>query len=188
MGPVGDVGSQDQFLLRPGLSIAVVDPFLVHALVEVVGTPDRLIHNLRGGGDVSAVQGRGGDGPGVHQTHGGELAFAGLGALSVGEVPGGVAEAETVVGGHVSRAEAGAAEARLYDGSALQQVRRGPGLRQLQADGNAGGVYVQGKVPVAAAAAPEDVRRLGNVVEEAPGAAGDDPLVRPDAAVVNFLH
>ncbi len=154
----------------------------------MIGAPDGLVVDVRGGGDFPAVPSRSGDGPGVHQAHGGKLTLAGLGTLAVGEVAGGVPEAQAIVGGHVPRAEAGPAEAGFDDRAALQQVCRGSDFRQLQADGHAGGVHVKGKVPVPAALSPEDVRRLGDVVEEAPGAPGDDPLVRPDAAVVNLLE
>ena len=54
--------------------------------------------------------------------------------------------------------------------------------------GDTGGVYVQSEGTVAGGAAPEDVRRLGNVVEEAAGASGDDTLIRPDAAVTDFVR
>ena len=57
---------------------------------------------------------------------------AGLDPSRLGEVPGGVPQAQAVVGRHVSRAEAGAAEAGLDDGAGGQQVRRGADLRQLQ--------------------------------------------------------
>ncbi len=49
-------------------------------------------------------------------------------------------------------------------------------------------VHVQSEVTVAAAAAPEDVGRLGNVVEQPAGAAGDDTLIGPDAAVTDFVR
>ncbi len=55
LGPVGDVGPQDQLLLRAGMAKAVVDPLLVYALVKVVGTPNGLVFDFRGGGDLSAV-------------------------------------------------------------------------------------------------------------------------------------
>ena len=48
------------------------------------------VFHVGGGGDASAVGGGGGDGAGVHQAHGGKLPLAGLGALAVGEVAGGV--------------------------------------------------------------------------------------------------
>ena len=187
--PVGDVGSQNQVRVRLRARLpSVVDPLFVDPRVKMVGTPDRRIVDLRGGGDSSAVSGCGGDGPGVHQTHGGKLALTGLGALPVGKVPGGVPEAQAVVGGHVSRAEAGTAEAGLDDRAALQQVCRGPHFGQLQADGDAGGVHVQGEIAAAAAFLPEDVRRLGDVVEQATGASGDDALVRPDSAAADLLQ
>ena len=185
--PVGDVGAHPQLHGGVRLAEAVVDPLVVDALVKVVFPVDGDVVNVRGGGDLAAVCGGGGDGTGVHQAHAGKLALGGLGALPVGEVPGGVPQGKAVVGGHVARAEAGAAEAGLDDGAALQQFGGGAGLHQLQADRHAGGIHVQGEVAAAAAAAPENVRRLLNVVEQAASAARDDALIGPDAAVVDLV-
>ena len=46
-----------------------------------------LVH-FCGGGEHPVVPGGGGNGPGVHEDHPGQLAIAGLGALPIGEVPG----------------------------------------------------------------------------------------------------
>ena len=97
-------------------------------------------------------------------------------------------QAQAVVGGHVARAEAGAAEAGLDDGAALQQCRRGAGFCQLQADGHAGGIHVQGEIAVAAAAALQNIGRLADVVEQAAGAPGNDALVGPHAAIVDLIR
>ena len=96
-------------------------------------------------------------------------------------------QAQAVVGRHVSRAKAGAAEAGLDQRAAGEQVRRGSDPGQFQADGHAGGIHVQGEVAAAGGAAPEDGRRLVDVVKETAGAAGDDALIGPHAAVPDLL-
>ena len=153
----------------------------------MIGAVHRRIVHIGGGGDASAVGGSGGDGAGVHQAHGGELTLAGLGALAVGEVAGGVPQAQAVVGGHIACAEAGAAEAGLDNRAGGQQIGRHAVAGQLQRHGHGGGVHVQRKRAVAGAAALENVRRLGDVVKQAAGAAGDDALIRPHAAVVDLV-
>ena len=112
--PVGDVGAEDQLGAGVGLPHPVVDPGLVGRVVVIpalVGPVGGTVGQLVGPGEDAAVEGGGGDAPGIHQRHIGDLALAGLGALPVGEVPGGVADGEGPVGGHVPRPEAGAAEA-----------------------------------------------------------------------------
>ena len=135
---------------------------------------------------TTSVGGGGGDGAGVHQAHGGELSLAWLGALAVGEVAGGVPQGQTVVGGHVPCAEAGTAEAGFDDGAGGQQVGGGAHLHQLQGHGHGGGVHVEAEGTGAGIVAADDIRRLGDVVKQTAGAAGDDALVGPDGAVVDL--
>ena len=187
-GPVGDVGAHPQLHAGICLAEALVYPPLVNAAVEMVFPGDGGVVQVCGGGDPAAVEGRGGDGAGIHQAHAGKLPLGGLGAFPVGEIAGGVAQGQAVVGGHVPGAEAGPAEAGLDHGAAFRAGRRCPDPGQLQADRDAGGIYVQGKVSVAAAAAGEDVRGLGDVVEKAACAAGDHALVRPDPAVMDLVR
>src|SRR5699024_1340670 len=105
-GPVLDVGAELEPVVRLGAAPAVVNALFVHALVKVVGRGGGLpVADLAGGGQVAAVGGGGRDGTGVHQGHGADLALAGLGAFPVGEVAGGVADAELAVGRGVARAE-----------------------------------------------------------------------------------
>ena len=137
--------------------------------------------------DFSAVAGGGRDGAGVHQAYSGKLSLGGLGAFAVWEIPGGVPQGKAVVCRHVSCAEARAAEARLQNCAAFQQGGRIAVFGQLQADGNAGGIYVQGEIACAAASAPQDVRRFGDVVKQAAGTARNHALIGPNAAVMDFI-
>ena len=141
---------------------------------------------LLGAGEQAAPCRAGGDGAGVHQSHGGHLSLAGLAALPVGEVPGGVADGQAVVVGGVPRAEAGAAEGGLHHGAGGHQIRQGAVLHQLHVHGDGGGVHVQGELPGADGLAPQHIGRLGNAGEGAAGAASDDALhyieaVAPDS-------
>ena len=148
-----------------------------------------IVHDIRGSGDLTAVQCRGGNGAGIHQADTCKLSLAGLRAFAVGEVAGGVAEGQAIVGGDIARAEAGTAEAGFDDGTGLQQRGGSAGFGQFQTDGNAGGIDIQREVAVAAAAVLQNGGCFIDVVEEAAGTTGNHALISPDAAVcVDLVH
>src|SRR5699024_615209 len=115
-------------------------------------------------GEDAAVAGGGGDGPGVHQGHRGDLAVAGLGALPVGEVPGGVADGQRAVGGGIPGAEAGAAEGGLHHAPSLHQSGRRAVFCDGQGDGGGGGVDAHVEVAVADALALQNGGGLHDVL------------------------
>ena len=163
---------------------AVVDPLLVDAAVEHIFRL-AVVHIQTGGGsELAAVGGGGGDGKTVHQCHCAELALPGLGAFPVGEVPGGVPDGELPVGGAVPGAEAGTAEALPNDGTGGHQVGDAAVFHQGAVGRQAAGIDAETEAAVAAAAAPENVRRAADAVKGAAGAAGDLTLIHPDAAVM----
>ncbi len=139
------------------------------------------------GGDGAVVPCGGGDGAGVHERNGRDLTLAGLGALAVGEVPGGVAERETVVGGNVACAEARTAEALLDDSAAPQKLFGHADPRELKAGGNGGGIYAEAEVAVAHVVAVHYLGGGDAVVEGAAGAACDDALIGVDLAVDDLV-
>ena len=139
-------------------------------------------------GEDAAVEGGGGDGPGVHQGHIGQLALPRLGALPVGEVPGGVPDGEAAVGGHIPGAEAGAAEAGADGGPRGHEGGDGPLPGQLHHHGLAGGVAAQPEGVRADGAALQDLRGPQQVLIGAARAAGDDPLVHPELPVHQLVQ
>ena len=124
----------------------------------------------------------GGNGAGVHEDHAGQLAVAGLGALPVGEIPGGVADGQGVIGGHIACAEAGAAETGLAHGAGAQQPGGHAVFHQLQLHGDGGGIHGEVKIPAAHIAAVQDGSRLGDVVIQAAGTSGDNALLYMELA------
>ena len=101
--------------LRRGIrdAVAVKYPVGIDLTVKMV-TPDgcRFPAYSVAGGQITLVRRSGGDRSGVHQSYGRDLPVLNLGTLPVGEVSGGVADGEGIVGRCVSRAEAGARRRR----------------------------------------------------------------------------
>src|SRR5699024_6264222 len=114
---------------------------------------------------------------------GADLAFAGLGAFPVGEVAGGVADAELAVGRGVAGAEAGAAEALPEDAARRNNIGHGAILDQFQVGGHAGGVDAVLEGAGAAVLAPQDSGHRTEVVVGTAGAAGHHARLHIDAAV-----
>ena len=185
-GPVGDVRTHDKLDRGVGLAEAVVHTVGVDRLVKVVVVVDGGVVHVRRGGDAAAVCRRGG-GARIHQAHARKLPLAGLGALAVREVARRVAQGQAVVGGHIARAEAGTAEARLDDRAGLEQLRRRADAHQLERHGHGRRVHVEAERAAAGILAADDVGGLGDVVEQTAAAARDHALIRPDAAVAHFI-
>ncbi len=118
-----------------------------------------------------------------------QLPLAGLGALAVGEVAGGVADANRpLLAGHVACAEAGAAEAGLDDGAGGQQTSVStPFLISSRDTGTDAGVDAQRELAVAAVLPRRMSAASEMLSNSAAGAAGDDALIHPDAAVVDLV-
>ena len=173
-------------MVRFGSGPAVVDPLLIDAVVVVVLGVGVLHIQIGGSGQSAAVGGGSGDGTGVHQGNRGHLTLAGLGALPVGEVPGGVTDGELAVGGGVARAEAGTAEAFPQDRACGDQVVGTAVAHQLGQGGHGAGVDAEGEGAVAAAAAPQDIGGGADIVKGTARAAGDLALLHPDSAVVEL--
>ena len=186
--PLRDVGAILQRRVRLGMAEAPVHPLVVHGGIEPALCGSRLVivHVCRGG-EHTVVPGGGGDGAGVHEDHAGQLPIAGLGALPVGEVAGGVADGQGVVGGHVARAEAGAAEAGLAHGARTQQAGGHTVFHQLQLHGDGGRVHGEVEIPAAHVAAVQNGGGRGDVVVQAAGTPGDDALLHPELAVLHLV-
>ena len=188
--PVGDIGAELEFGFRFGLVVAIVHAAGVELRVKVIGQI-RLEAGFRpvkigGRRELAAVGRRGGNGAGIHEGHGAGLPVAGLGAFAVGEVARGMADGKRAVRGRVTRAEAGTAEGILDDGTGCHEFCRsavadkGEGLRF------AGRVDGKGERAVAGALPVENGGGQHAVFKGAARTAGDDALIRPDAAVMNL--
>ena len=188
--PVGDIGAEHQLLAGVGPPHAEVDPGLVGGVVVgegLLGRIGRGCGQLVGPGEHAAVEGGGGDAPGVHEGHVGHLPVGGLAPLPVGEITGGVTDGESPVGGHVARAEAGAAEAGADGGAGGHKGGNVAPPGQLQVDGLAGGIDRQPELAGADGAAVQDLGRPHDILVGTAGAAGDDSLIHPEFAVHNLL-
>ena len=141
------------------------------------------VADLAGGGQVTAVGSRGGNGAGVHQRHRADLPLAGLGAFAVGEVAGRVPDGQLAVGGGVARAEAGTAEALAEDAARRYNIRHRAVFDQLQIGRHTVGVDAQLKGSVAAAAPLDKIRHGADVFKRAAAAARHNALIHIDAPI-----
>ena len=116
-----------------------------------------MVTNLAGCGQNAAVGCGSRNGAGIHQRHAGDLTLAGLGAFAVGEIAGGVADAELAIGRGITCAEAGAAEAFAEDAASGNDIGHHAVLDQLQVGGHAVRVSAELELAVAAALAAQDV-------------------------------
>ena len=166
---------------------ALVDTLLVDTFVEVVFRNVAPAVQFLGRGQDTAVGGRCGNGPRVHQSDRGHLAVAGLGTFAVREVPGGVTDGEAVVGRGIARAEAGAAERGTDDGTGGHEVGDGAVPGEFDVDGLRRRVDGEGELAEAAALAAKGVGRFDDVRVVAARAAGDDALLDDDLAVDDLV-
>ena len=169
-----------------GISESVIASLFIDGTVIYVFSSCRLVFDIGSGCQHSAVRCGSRDGSGVHERHCGDLTLARLGSFPVCEVSGRVAHGETVVCRRVPRPEAGAAEARLQDGAALEQFRRYASLNESQIYRRRRGIYRQIEEPVSYVLPSEDVFRFGNIVEHSSGAAADHSLVDMYLSVFSY--
>ena len=188
-GPLGNIGAVFQGRIRLRLAKAEVDPAVVHRTVEpALHRRRRRVVHIGGGGEDTVVPRRGGDGAGVHEDDASQLAVGGLGTLPVGEVAGGVADGQPIVGGYIPRAEAGAAEAGLEQCAGGQQGLLDTVFHQLQIDGDGGRIHRQGEIAAADVVAVQNGRGLGDVVVHTAGTPGDDALIHHQLAVHQLIR
>ena len=188
IGPLGYIGAEPEGLVllspakaevyTPVVDCAVKAAFMLYRLVIV---------HVRRRGEHAAVGSRSGYGPGVHKYDAGKLAVSRLRAFPVREVAGGVTYGERIVCGHVSRAEAGAAEAGLEQRAGFEKRLLYAGLYQLEVYRHRGRVYRQGEVSVAGAAVFEYGGGFRDVVVHAAGTACNDALIHGQPAVLYFI-
>ena len=149
----------------------------------ILGCGVVVVTNLAGCGQNAAVGCGSRNGTGIHQRHAGDLTLAGLGAFAVGEIAGGVADAELAIGRGITCAEAGAAEAFAEDAASGNDIGHHAVLDQLQVGGHAVRVSAELELAVAAALAAQDVSHSAQVLISAAGAASHNALIHINAAV-----
>ena len=167
---------------------AVVDAGGVDRGIVLEGRDVLLEIETEGGSQHAAVRRRRRDGPRVHERDGRHLPFRGLGALSALEVAGGVTDGESVVAGHVARAEAGTAETGFEHRAALDQ--RGDISFPDQREVGGLAARIDGEIERSRADRfPfEDVCGDGDVVVGAARASRDDALRHDDPAVHDLIR
>ena len=121
-GPVLNIRTVTEVKAEVSLAESVVNTALVDAVVKLVTLVGIFVLDIGCGGNYASVGSGSGNGTGVHQRDQRNLPCAGLGALTVGEVAGGVADGETVIGRYVAGTEARTAEGRLDNGACLEQL------------------------------------------------------------------
>ena len=165
--PVGDVGTVLEFHGGIGPAPALVAALFVDIGVEMVGEigVDLIPVKIRSRGEASGVGRGSGDGAGVHEGHARDLAVAGLGALAVREVAGGVADGQGAMGRGVARAEAGAAESVLDEGAGFHELHIGAVAHEGDSLGLGSGVNGEGEGRVANALSVKDGGGEGQVLE-----------------------
>ena len=99
-----------------------------------------------------------------------------------------MAQRQAVVGRHISRTEARAAEAGLDDRTGFQQRLRHAQARQGEADRDGRGINAHREIAVADRSAAQDLRSLVNIIKHTARAARDDALIGPDTAVVKLVQ
>ena len=95
-------------------------------------------------------------------------------------------DGEFIVCRRVTGTEAGTAEAFTDDGTGFRDVMQRTVLEQLQVGRHAAGVHAHGERTVARAVAAQDICHGADIVEGAAGAAGNQALFDPDAAVMHL--
>ena len=90
------------------------------------------------------------------------------------------------VGGHISCTKARTAESRAHRCAAGHQLTNDPRAHQLHHNGLAAGVYAEGIISTAAGMTFEDGIGLVDAVEQAAGAACNDPLIHPQPAIFDL--
>ena len=184
--PILDVGAELEQRVVVAVAKALIHAGVVAGSIVVVLRHGGVIVDGGGRGQDAAV-GRGGrNAAGIHQSHAGKLAAAGLGTLTAGEVAGGVADGQRPVGGYIARAETGAAEGGADGGTAGHQVGEDTGAGQFHHDGLAAGVNAEGVVAAAAGMALEDGGGLIDAVEQTARAARNDALIDPELSVFDL--
>ncbi len=122
--PVLDIGPQLNLRIRICHSPGIKHTVGINFAVKMIPIFSKLPVELRGRRQHAPIGGGGGNGTGVHQRHGRNLAVLELASLTVGEIPGGMPDTERIVGRCIPGAEAGAAECRLHNGTGLHNGRR----------------------------------------------------------------
>ncbi len=187
LGPVLDVRAIAELCGSIVLAIAIIDTALVDSVVVLVRLIVIGVVDIGGGSDNTAVGCRSGYRTGVHEGYERKLTLAGLGTLTVGEVTGGVADGETVVGGNVTCAKARSAEGGLDGDTGLDEGVGHMVAGRSEIDRCGLRVNGHGEVVVADSLALEDRSGLAEVVIGTAGATCDESLVCADLSVLDLV-
>ena len=99
-----------------------------------------------------------------------------------------MAKRQAVIGRHVPRTEARAAKAGLDDCARLEKYLRHAHARERKAHRDGRGINAHREIAVADRSAAQDLRRLIDIIKHTARTARNNPLISPDAAVVDFVQ
>ena len=139
------------------------------------------------GSEETAVRRRRSDGTRVHERDRRQLSARGFAALAALEIAGGMADRQTVVRGHVSRAETGTAERSFDHGAALHKPADIAVIHQTLEYGLAGRIHGQRKFARARGLAFEYFVRFCDIFVHTARAARDDALIDVNLAVDDLI-
>ena len=188
LGPVLDVRTVLQRLVEVFVAETVIDATLVDLRIEVVGHVAVGVIDVGSGSDDTTVGSRSGNRTGIHQRHERELTLTGLRTFAVGEVTGGVANRQAVVGGHVAGTEARATEGRLDNHASLEQFLGDAAARRGHINGRRLRIGRHREVVVTDGLVFHDGSSSREVVVGTARAACDDTLVGIDLAVAHLVN
>ncbi len=117
--PVLDIGAKLYLHIRVSHALGVKDAVCINLAVEMIFILSDLPVKVRSRCQHSPIGSRSRNGTGIHQRNRRNLAVLELAALTVGEVPGGVADTESIVCRGITCTEAWSAESCLHDGACL---------------------------------------------------------------------
>ena len=136
LGPIRDIGPEDELLVLVCLAVAVIDAIIVNILIEMIGLALILVIDIGRSSDYAAVSCGRRDAESIHKANACKLTVTGLAAVAIREITGRMAEGEAVIGRGIACAEAGTAEAGLNDSACFEQIRDRAYLCQLKIYGN----------------------------------------------------
>ena len=185
--PILDVRAIDQGSAFIGLAEALVDAGSIGLVIVIVRRFDVVVHIAFGRRQDAAIGCCRGDGTGIHEGDGSELAVARLGTFAVREVTRRMADAEGIIGRRIACAEAGAAESRLEDGTGFQERGDSTFADQVEVDRLRRRIDVEGEIAITAGSLFQDVGGSHDIAVVAAGTAGDDALLDLEFPVLDLI-
>ena len=139
--PVLDIGTELDLHGRISHTVRIKDTVGINIGIKVILVFSDDTVKLGSSGKHAFVCRRSRNGTGIHKGNGSDLSALQLGALSVREVSGGMADTERIVCGRIACAEAGSAEGCLHYCPCLQKRCRTTVLNKLHINRHGSRIY-----------------------------------------------